>query len=541
MMPSLFWTHVSSVVLVGWRIALRSLTRIGRVAMVISLAMTLTLAGFLFFAVRGGIGDSAVPDGALRVVLLFVFGMGCLLPLLSFHRGGVTDPSALFRYPVHPISVFVGMVLARLLSLGSLFPLAIGSAIAVEFAGDRALLWLPVLGIYSALHLGVLVITQAGLLAFHTLLASRRVRDILNVSGALLGVGIYLGMTALRRDATGTDLGVWSATIPETIWKLLPSTWAADAIVVVTGGAAVSWTSGAGVVGLLLIVMLGSIIGGRASQRAFWAEIQSEGPARERSMAHEPFSGLAWLPVPGLIRCMVLRELTHLRRDPVLKSLLIRQLGFVVIPILLPFLNRQVPTGSEIVYVIGFFVLIGGGELLLNLLAIEGRGLSHLRSHPIRMRDALLAKNLAYGACLLPINLGAMLLVDGLLGFPIAPVLVAWVGVGNLAVATAIGNLGSIYFPIPLPSATKRAIQSTGREGSRGRLTGRFAFLGFILLATSPVLVLAIVTERVDVFGRLVCLSGITIYSALVYLLTLSFVDRVFEHRAEAIGRSIGG
>ncbi len=532
-------SHLRTLIWLRWAITRRTLSRLGWAMRLFSLSLTAVLAFVIFRTCHALLRDTADPVLALRVLLAIVTAMGVVLPLLSFHRGAATDPSALFRFPIRAGSVFVGGVLSRMFSLAAIYPLAVALAAALALSPDRSLVTIArVLLVYFVFHSWLLITTQVGLLTFHTLLARRRVRDALNIVSALIGVGVYLAMTAFRRDAMGSDLAAHAASVPDALWWLLPSTWAADLMTLADGR---GWWCFAEAALLAVAVVAGLVLGARASVRAFFAEVQSAATKTvARRSDREPFSGLGWLPVPARVRAIVARELRHVWRDPLMKSMFIRQLGFVLLPVLLPMIAREsLPPGSTLIHLVGVLLMVGEAELLLNLFAVEGKGLRQTLSHPVSGADLLFGKNVAYGLCLLPFNTAAMLVMDAVAGWPVSPVVVLVEAVAILLVATGVGNVASLYFPLPMPQLTQRAIQTQAHDGKGGRILGRLAFILVLGVVTLPVVIAAVFIDRFPIGVQFAFLIGMMIYAGVCYLLTVMLVDRQLQHRLERLLKAL--
>jgi len=359
------------------------------------------------------------------------------------------------------------------------------------------------------------------------------VRDLLNVLSAFIGVGIYVAFTTLRRGSVGSDLSSFVDLVPEPVWWLLPSTWAANSMVSHTESVASPVISFLALLGLLVI---GVLLGGRASLVAFFAETQSVTPRGVRSGSRERSVGLSWLPIGSRGRAIVSRELSHVWRDPMVKSLFIRQLGFILLPVILPLVARQsLPPGGALVHFAGVLLMIGEGELLLNIFAVEGKGLRQTLSHPIPPAELIRGKNIAYAIFFLPFNIVAMIAADAVCGFPVSPAVVVVEAIAILVVASGLGNVASLYFPIPMPQASQRAIQNQAQEGRGRRLFGRFLFALLLAIAVLPVVLPAAFLSTLPISIQVATLAAILFYAGICYGVTLIIVDRQLPARFERL------
>jgi hypothetical protein len=202
---------------------------------------------------------------------------------------------------------------------------------------------------------------------------------------------------------------------------------------------------------------------------------------------------------------LVEKELSILRREPAVRSVLIGQamypvmmVGFVVVGIVggrsKPDLARLVPLASLVVYP----MLQMEMGLAMNLLGFEGGGALHSMLLPVPRRVLMLGKCVAY------------LLAFGTLNalVAVAATLVAWAATGAaspsncalwcllgaiegycaLAVGLGIGCFLSVLAPVRLAVRDRRAIrqQAGGREGCLRSLLGLATVFG-TLLVCAPV------------------------------------------------------
>jgi hypothetical protein len=192
------------------------------------------------------------------------------------------------------------------------------------------------------------------------------------------------------------------------------------------------------------------------------------------------------------------KELRLLRREPIVKTVLIGQAFFLGLPVMILALR---PRGAEDAvgavvrasWLLPFVLVFVENHLTMNLLGLEGPGISHLRTTPVAWRQVLLGKNLCY---LLGFGLAnALFSTAGLLALrllrperipdPWSAVGMAVVGgTCALAVVLAVGNVLSVAMPTSLAARGRMALrqQSAFSEGCYEKLARVAVFAGTLVL-----------------------------------------------------------
>jgi hypothetical protein len=183
------------------------------------------------------------------------------------------------------------------------------------------------------------------------------------------------------------------------------------------------------------------------------------------------------------------KDLQTLRRDPLIKDLLIRQVGFVVVPLGALFLGTRAPRQpAAVVSLLTYTLLLGETPLLLNLFSLDDRGVAALFATPAARWKILLGKDLAALLLFAPINAGFCIAALLFLGAPDHIPFAAALGAASVAAALAVGNFASAVMPYPLLARRRTALGSEARlpGGCLGFLP-RLLLLPAALLLSSPV------------------------------------------------------
>jgi hypothetical protein len=233
-------------------------------------------------------------------------------------------------------------------------------------------------------------------------------------------------------------------------------------------------------------------------ERAFLGEVEPE-PAVEAATKRGPIGRFA-ASIKDPIGALVEKDLALLRREPVVRSLLINGAMYPVMWLVIGAYSfragdpEQFAKFAPLAGLLAYPLLLMEMALLMNLLGIEGGGAVHALLLPVPRRVLLLGKDVAF------------LLAFGTLNaaFVVVVTVAAWIVTGRsssveclgycvlgaveaycaLAVGLGIGNLISIVSPVRLAVKDRRAIrqQMSGRDGCARSLASILSVFGLLAL-----------------------------------------------------------
>jgi hypothetical protein len=442
------------------------------------------------------------PDGhdlaasIVHLVFLGVFFVIAITPVLGFRGNEFLDVTKLFTLPVGHRTVFAATLACLMGSMSVVvFFLPLGGVV-LGYGGSTG----QVFGGLAAAVLLVLVAVATGQflqLAFLNTLKSRKWRDASMVLVPLFFAGVYAAFQVMaRRNATygGAEsvfrwFDTWRKyTLPS------PSWWAAHAV---TGE---GWTRY--VPGLALVALLAWLVraSGVLEEKAFLGEVNEEGRG-EGVAGQGPLARIA-SRLRDPLGALVEKEIAVLRREPVVRSMLI---GQAVVPIIwgvaiYGFVQKHLAGGGLGAYapfagVVTYVLLWMEMGLLLNLLGLEGGGAVHVMLLPVPGKVLLMGKNVAFLLVFGTLNalatVVATVAVCLLSAGASAADCVKFSAIGAVegycvvAVAAAIGDVASVLTPIRVAVRDRRALrqQVGGREGCLWSLLRMAAMMGMVVLA----------------------------------------------------------
>lgn len=462
-----------------------------------SIALGWFVANLRAGAAEGGAGNPVAAGAAVHSTFLFVLVMLVVTPVLGFRGNEFLDVTKLFSLPVGHRTVFAATLACLMASLAVALFLMPVVAVSVGYG------WYgPPGSIATCLVAGILLVVfgvalgQFVLLAFLNTLKSRKWRDLSTILMTLIG-GSGVAMQALMRGkvmnrgsiAQGLD---WFASWKD--WTMpLPSWWAANA------------ATGEGALRLLPLVAMAALVVWlvRASavlqERAFFGEVEPE-QAVQAATGRGPIARFA-ASMKDPLGALVQKDLSLLRREPVVRSLLINGAMYPIMWLVIGAYSFREGDPSRfakyapLAGLLAYPLLLMEMGLVMNLLGIEGGGAVHALLLPVERRVLLLGKDVAF------------LLAFGTLNaaFVVVVTVAAWIVTKSgpfvaclpwcllgaveaycaLAMGLAIGNLLSIVSPIRLAVKDRRAIrqQMTGRDGCARSLAGVLSVFGLLALS----------------------------------------------------------
>jgi hypothetical protein len=238
--------------------------------------------------------------------------------------------------------------------------------------------------------------------------------------------------------------------------------------------------------------------------------------------------------IPGEVRAVARNELRLLRREPVVKTLMIQQCVFVLAPLaILFFMGPRQVSAESFLAPAGALLLFVESHLLLNVFGLEGPGIAQVLTTPVARRRLLGGKLLAYGLLFGALNLlvlGLSLGTVSLLGQSVPAGRAASLAAGYLSgllVMLGLGAAVSVLVPLPLTTHGRRSL-GQARSGREGCLMGvlRLLVFAFFSLLLVPVFLL---------LGDPLLSPLALLYGVLVLVCGLRFATGLLEVREEAL------
>ena len=485
------WVQLRALLALRARLTVRMfVAERGRLVMLL-LAFSVGLPLALGLGVGSAIGylqlPAPWPAQLLAVVLVGLWLAWMLIPLAAFSLNEGMDITRLLVYPLSRRELVATMVLGTLFDPPTYLMLPLFLAIVVGWALSPAILILPLALAFAYAHM--VLSSQILLTVLGGILASRRVRDVLIVLGALLGSTCYLLQRAFQAlfERFIEPLQIQTINLlPALRW--FPTGSQAQAI---ASAAAGDWANallwlGAGLIWLLALAWAWWRLSVRLiTGEGFLFQAASLGGAK-KEQEREWRAARQWRALPADLQQLIVKDLTLTWRTPQRRVGLLQGLLLPVIMIAYAFLGGGLPDvlpswPGLLLPIFGIFTAWIAG---MNALGVEEKGLPFLLVTPLSRRRFWLGKSLA--------NL-LMTLAPGLvLGLVLLFLLPTWqsaVGLlalpGFVLVTLALNNLGSIYFPSPVQTEGRK-VRSNTRGGCVSGIGTGVVLPTAIALACAP-------------------------------------------------------
>jgi hypothetical protein len=411
----------------------------------------------------------------IHLVLLVVWLLFLMRATLTFGTNEFYDVTKLFHFPVRPVTVFAAQTIGVFLSPGTLFftvPL-LGLALSIPGRGAPG----------AALHVGVvllfvvhaIILGQLLQLALLNVLRSRRFRDLASILVALLSAGLYL---SFRLAGTTTDVsGFVHALLSKHFARFtvaLPPHW--TAVVLDRSATTADWILFGGT--LVPLTVLALLLAIWFLKKAYLSEIPiTVGQAVVTSDRDVTRARFPLTLVPDDVRAVAGREFQLLRRDPLIKSMLIQQFAFILGPFAIALFTgaHSAPTIAltRIFDWLVFPLFLVESVLALNLFGLEGGGIVATALTPMPRERVLSGKILAYFMLFEVLNLlvlGVVVLALAGVGHAVSAassVARATEATAGLLILLGIGAVTSVVAPMRLTARSRGTLASSqaGRMG----------------------------------------------------------------------------
>jgi hypothetical protein len=456
---------------------------------------------------------AAITDEAVHLSFALVWGILVLSPALGFRGNEFLDVTRLFHLPVSHRTVLtaattgIGLSGAVLFWLPPLVGLVLGQTVQLNAWNrirwgetDWGLIAVRV-GLVLAFLVHAVAVGQLLMLVLLNFLRSRRFADlglvIAPIAGGLAYLAVFWALTRGREDARALrcileealsrGLSDW---IP-----FLPSRWLSETVVGAGAGFAPWLPFLLGFVPLTLLVISGAAA---LQERAFLGEAArlEVGPGSSRHRL--PGGALLARMFRDPVLAIASKEWVLLRREPVVKTILIGQAFLLTIPVVALAVRSaaggdSIGAVARVWWVLPYLLVFVENTLTMNLLGLEGPGVAHLRTTPASWRTILVGKDLCYlvafGLLNTALCAAALLLVRSVRPEAVpdlgGAILLAAVGGGaSLAVVLAVGNALSVTLPTSRAARGRTALaqQSAFSEGCYEKLARLAVFAGTLVL-----------------------------------------------------------
>jgi len=530
--------HLKLLLYLRWKYLWRAGGATRRIGFAFSVLLALTVGGALFFLLSLAMdrGFEKLPAPVMWEFVHLAFAVLYVAWLYAGTMSDLYDPARLAPYPVAPRTIFLGSTLSSFIGTAPLYAGAIiaGFAVgipgtAVEKAARAAILLLMIVHLQMVGRLIRLV--------FLAVLTSRRWRDAALLVSTLLGGGIYIGTRLIPREDMkqfGQALLGFAESGGVSRWLAwFPGVWASWAHAL--DGA----RSALGLVAFGALTVAVYRLGGWVEERLAFSEpvfhYRRRKPApgtRARFLkgASRVIAGLLGPAAAGVAR----KESAVFFRDPVVRHRIITGFFYVFIPILAPFFMRTKIDFQDAAGIAGFLLLFPEMAFLTNLFGMEGSAVRTLFGFPAPRRSYFLGKNLAYFAILAPFNtivIAAPLFLGGALER--LPTLLAY-HLASLIVVMAVGNVNSVFFPLPLLAPGQRRPRQD--EGGCLVALARLSLYFLTVLLIMPVVAAAALFQSWGWLAGLAALPLALAYAGMLYAIGLRVAERTLLDREERLG-----
>ena len=511
---------------------------------ILTVVVSTGFAFFLFmgsaFALNAAFTHVGIP--AVWEVLHLAFAALYFLWLYSGSLNDLYDPGRLAPYPIPPRTIFLGSTLSSFIGPMPLIGGALLGGFALGIPGTpvqqiaRAAIFL-----FLIVHLQL--VSRLIRLTFLAVLTIRLWRDAAVLLSALFAGGIYISLQLLRndmaKDAVRAVADFARAGGPSTWLAWLPPVW-------LSWGYALDGVRSA--VGLAAFSILTWVVyraGGWAEERLAFSEpifhyrrrrVSAKGRVRFLRGISRAIASLA-----GTVSAAVARkEMAVFFRDPAVRHRVLTNVFYVLFPIAAPFFLRHrggessAFSAATVGHFAGIFLIFIEMFFLTNLFGLEGVAVRTLLAYPAPRRLLFLGKNLAYLAIFGPFNALAISVPAVLMNETARLPSILLLHFAALIVVTALGNVNSVYFPLPFLSPGQRI----PRRDESGCLAGlaRSGLYMLTLLLLAPVFTASFVLEFGKSRWALAAAFVGLLYASAIYAIGLKVAEKALSAREEALG-----
>jgi len=552
--------HFAAVAWLRWRIFVNTLRGKGGAGELVAKVLSYPLLALMILGPATGAGIGAwyfVHKGEVRLLaipLWGIFGLWQLIGMNTSTTGPSFDLSALIRFPLRYRDYFLIRLSFGLMDPPTLAGIAclVAASIGIGIASPSLFPWAALLlAMYAACNLFFSRMIYSWLERW---LAQRRTRELITGLFIALSIGSqFLAQFAqkLSHGAHVAPHNPWLAKASHLLlavnWVLPPGLTAASIDRMHSGS---TGFAAAALGGLLAYTAVFLLVLHLRLHAQFHGEDLSEAPAQTKpksaaaqaSAAADRESEIRYLAfLPATVAAMLVKEARYLLRSG-------PRLYVLIMPIFIVFLFSVRTSGIEysgmgthrmngmlFAYGCAYMQLIFV-SLIYNSFGGDGAGVQFYFLAPLRMRDAVLAKNLlvfsifAIEAVLIYLSsavIGAVTPLD------VTVATIAW-SLFTLFINTGIGNVRSILSPKTL---------DTGRVRSQN-VSGMNSFISLAFIALSVGLAAGMVflcgVLNLGYWAAAGVFSVLAVGGFAIYMAVLARIDDIAASHAEDLTRELG-
>jgi len=446
------------------------------------------------------------------------------------------DPQRLAPYPIRPRTLFWGSCAASVIGFTPLFGIGIWAGLTLGWPAPLPLAaWRSALLLVFLAHL--VFLSRLIRLTFLEFLTSRRWRDLAVLLSVLIGGGFYAFFQLMQLEQFQNALQLVVAAARERVFSRFllpfPSGWFARAWLADGPGAMTAAVAFIGVTAALVV------LGGKIENRlAFSKPVFARAP-RRKAGAPRPFLRGAVARVGRLfgadVAAIARKELTVLRRDPLIRTQLLTNLFWLFPVVIGPALAmRRGGPAPHLPDVLGGALLFYELIFLLNLLGTDGLALRALALLPVQRLRILFGKHVCYAAVFLPVNVAVLIVVTRVFGNAARLPRDLAYHAAAFVVLVGAGSLVSVYTPQRLVIPGQRRSRTVEHEGC-ARAFYRSLTMMATLLLLSPVALARYVLANLGPGLEAVLIVGSLGYAAALYGISLALAGRAFTAREERL------
>jgi len=428
---------------------------------------------------------------ALGGVMIALVHFLVLMEVVALVGRGEGMAVALHHFPLSPALIHSSEMIASAFTPATLFSLT-ALLSGTRFLGGppgASFAW----GLLGVIYiLGLRRMLQLGLA---NVLRRRFLREAALAAVSTVGLGVYLGFSYLARELQHLNFGEWLDQAPTAFW-MLPTHWF---VLPFSAMDVPLETRVLALVGAPLLVVAVLVVGFDLQDRAVFGEsgelLRSGGRGGSRPSLHLP-DRWPFALLPPVIWATAAKELRVIRRDPFLMVMLVTQ---TIVLLALPFLMLERGPrsgGGGYLPLFALLLVMGQSRPAFNSLGTEGRALLFLAQTPASRWQVLLGKSLAYGSVFSVTNALSLGLACWLFGGFVS--LPGYLGLSSasLLVLLGVGNLVSVWVPIPWVGARAAAggarSAAASAEGGVERPGCGALLIRMLLLQSVPLLLIPV-------------------------------------------------
>ncbi|MBI1850210.1 MAG: hypothetical protein HYR85_07680 [Planctomycetes bacterium] len=497
---------------------------------------------------------------ALHFLYFAVFVVWVTSPLLGFRANEFFDSTKLFVFPVSHRTVFLATLLGSFTNGTLLFflPSMVTATLTIREdlhpAGGgtvacRLLILLPALVLVAQTAIQCLTL---GLL---NLLRSRRFRDVTVILAAVFAALAYLGFRLFVERLGASQIVHFLSADLSRFLVVSPSYWISRAMIALPTEGVMGALSGLVPAAALTVALV--VLGAWLQKKAYFGEIPfAQSPKREAARAKRESEQPSSHVLPDDVGAVCAKELRLLRREPAVKTQLISQASYLVIPIVLSIISPHrrhddgdvSNSGAVVPFIFpGLLAALSLAEsfLFLNLFGLEGPGINLLFSTPMPRRRIFFGKDVAYVGLFGAVNTLVLMVLSVVMKFVLGASWIetlsdffvfSFLGLTLLVVLVSLGNVFSVLLPMRVVARGRRALsqQSVEREGCAKGVLRALSLVAVMIYLFPVVFLLILPRPPISLVGPWFYAVSVPVaiaYAAITWIISLRIGESLLAKR----------